>query len=368
MILTHKIRIYPNKTLIKQFEGYFGYTRYVYNKSLNIWNEMYKDDLKPNERKVRDEYKRNRKELWEKEYSPIVLDNSISYMSRAWSSYFSKIGQRPRFKSKKRSKDSFTFNRKNDSTIRIKRDRLFLPKMKYGIKLSELPKFNGIIKTATVTRKFNQYFVSLSIELDKNNHIYHSNSNNPTVGIDVNIGHFDTSDNEVFNTPLKELGYLYKRIDHLNRKLSRKIPGSNKYNLVKTKLGRTYLKINNIQTDWLNKFTTYIVTNYHRIGIETLNVKGMLMNKRLSKSIARSLFYKFRLLLTYKSEIYGNSLVLADSHFPSTQLCSDCGNRKTGSDKLNLSDREYKCYECGIIKDRDYNSACNLKILADEVG
>ena len=211
------------------------------------------------------------------------------------------------------------------------------------------------------------YFASFSIDCDEE--FYHSNSELPSIGIDANIGHFDISeDNHRFNTPLNKLTPLYDKISYYQKILSRKVYNSNKYNVTKTKIQRLYIRIKNIQNDWLNKFTTYIITNYHKICIEDLNVKGMLSNRKIAKSISRSLFYSFKLKLQYKSEIYGNVLIIADRWFPSTQICSCCGFRKEGHSKLKLSDRIYRCDNCNEIMDRDYNSACNLKIYADRVG
>lgn len=366
MLISQKIRIYPNKTMKNQLKEFFDYSRYSYNKSLEIWNEMYTNGDKPNEFKVRDKYKRELKPEWDI-YPPNIFDNSCKLMSEGWKFFFKGINNLPKFKSKRKAKPSFTINRKSESTIRIKNGRLYLPKFKYGIKLSEPIKFNGNIKLCTVSKRANMYFASFTI--DTSDEFYFSNSELPTVGIDANIGHFDISEeSHRFDTPLNSLKRLYSKIGYYQKRMSRKIKGSIKYNVMKTKLQRTYMKIQNIQDDWLHKFTTHIITNYHTICIEDLNVKGMLSNNKLSRNISRSLFYKFKVLLQYKVNMYGNLLIIADKWFPSTQLCSCCGNRKIKTDKLKLSDRVYYCDNCDETMDRDYNSACNLKIYAEKVG
>ena len=335
MLISQKIRIYPNKTMVRQLEGMFGYSRYSYNATLALWNDMYANGEKPNERKVRDKYKRNLKNEWESEYPPNVFDNACRDMAFGWDMFFRGISRRPRFKSKRKSRDSFTINRKNDSTIRIKGGRLFLPKFKYGIKMSESIKYDGVAKSCTITKRAGQYYASITI--DTNEEFYRSLTTLPTVGIDANIGHFDISeDDHVFNTPLKTLTPLYIRIAHYQKLLSRKTKGSKKYNVVKTKLQKIYLKIQNIQDDWLHKFTSHIVQNYHRICIEDLNVKGMLSNRRIAKQISRSMFYRFKTLLQYKCAMYGNELTIADRWFPSTQICSCCGHRKEGENNLDF--------------------------------
>ncbi|QXN67982.1 IS607 family transposase [Listeria phage LPJP1] len=322
MIISQKIRIYPNKTMQLQFKDFFNYSRYSYNVSLNIWNEMYINGNKPNERKVRDEYKRKLKPEWDN-FPPNIFDNTCKNMAYGWKRFFTSNSGKPKFKNKRKAKSSFTINRKAESTIRIINNRLFLPKFKYGVKMSESIRFNGDIKICTITKRANQYFASFCIDTDDS--MYHSNQNLPTVGIDANIGHFDISEeNHRFNSPLKNLIPLYKKISLYQKILSRKVNNSNKYNKVKIKLQNIYLKIQNIQDDWLHKFTSYVIKNYHTICIEDLNVKGMLSNRKISKSISRSLFYRFKVQLQYKSILYGNTLIIADRWFPSTQICSCC--------------------------------------------
>ena len=366
-MISQKVRIYPNKTMQKQFETFFGYTRYSYNTGLALWNEMYENGEKPNERKVRDKYKRELKKYWENEYPPNIFDNALTHMSRGWKNFFEGRTSRPKFKSKRKAKKSFTINRKCDSTIRIRNGKLLLPKFKYPIKMAESINFEGTIKMVTVTQRADQYYASFT--MDTTEEFYHSSSFLPTVGIDTNISHFDISeDSHRYSTPLASLTPLYEKIAYYQRRMSRKVHRSNKYNAMKAKLQKLYLRIQNIQDDWLHKFTTFIIQNYHKICIEDLNVKGMLSNRRIAKSISRSLFYRFKIQLQYKSKMYGNELIIADRWFPSTQHCSMCGFRKEGEHKLKLSDRVYHCHNCGETMDRDYNSACNLKLYAERVG
>ena len=369
VILTHKIRIYPNKTMKRQLQDFFDYSRYAFNIGLDLWNQMYKTGEMPTERKVRDKYKRELKQDWESEYPPNIFDNAVKNMSFGWKLFFSGRSSKPKFKSKRAAKNTFTINRKNPSTIRIKGKRLYLPKFKYGIKMAETPVFKGTIKMATVSSRTGKYWVSLFIELDEPNYLYRAVDSLPSVGVDANIGHFDISEEEHrWTTPLSNLTPLYERISHYQRLLSRKVRGSKKYEATRTKLQQTYWRIRNIQNDWLHKFTTYLVQNYKTICIEDLTVRNMLSNRRIARSIARSLFYRFKIFLKYKCSLYENNLIIADRWFPSTQICSCCGFRKEGLDKLKLSDRVYICHECGVNLDRDYNSAYNLKIYAERLG
>lgn len=362
-VLTHKIEISPNKTICKLLEEYFGFSRHIYNRGLEIWNKEYKEDNKPNSRKVRDIIKANKLD-WYSSLSPQVIDTSIEDLERAFKMFFSKISRYPKFKSKKVEKKSVRFYRKNDSTIRIKDNKLLLPKFPYPIKMKEKIRFNGIIKTCTITKRANKYFANFSIELNEDNK-FKSNNNLDYCGIDLGLKNFvilvdNMNHSYLFNYPSKLKAYYAKR-DKLNKYLSRKIKDSNRYFVMRTKLQRTYMRISNIQQDFLHKLTKWIITNYHTITIEDLNVKGMLKLHTLSGKVYNSLFYHFKEILRYKSQLYGNRLIIADRYFASTQICNHCGYRKIGSEKLSLSKRTYICNECGYTNDRDINAALNLR-------
>lgn len=368
MLLSQRVRIYPNKTMQKEFEKMFNYARYSYNAGLELWNELYKAGGNPTDWTVRTTYKRTMKKDWEDEFSSTIFDNAIAHLSRAWKSFFEGNSGLPRFKDKKTSKPSFTFNRKNPYTIRIKNGRLYLPRFKYGVKLSEPIRFGGLIKTVTINKRANCYFASFSIDIPADSIKYRSDKSLPTVGIDSNIGHYDISEElHRWETPLRRIEKYYQRISYYQRRMDKKVYKSGNYETMRVKLQRLHLRVQNIQDDWLHKFTTHIVRNYHVICIEDLDVSQMLKNRRISKHVGRSLFYRFREFLTYKSKLYGNTLIVADMWYPSTQRCSSCGNIKKGKDKLSLKNRVYRCSECGFKSDRDYNSALNLKQYAHSV-
>ena len=369
IILTHKIEIKPNETTKKLFNNYFGYSRYCFNRGLDTWNKMYDNGESPSKYKVRDHLKAN-KEDWEKKLSSQVLDTSIEDLTRGWSGFFNKLSNRPKFKSKKKSKNTFRFYRKNNSSIRIMDRKLYLPRFPYGIKMTENPRFDGVIKTCTISKVSNLYFASLSIELSDNEkkNLYVSKDDGTKCGIDLGLKTFAVVASEenkdwVYEEHkgiYRKLIPLYQRISHYQKMLSRKKKDSNKYNEVKIKLQRIYLRISHIQKDYLNKFTTNLIKNYHQIVIEDLSLMFMLKNKKLAKKASRSLFYTFRLQLMYKSELYGNKLIIADKFFPSTQTCCFCGYVKTGSDKMKLGQDTYKCDNCNEEIDRDVNAAINL--------
>ena len=122
------------------------------------------------------------------------------------------------------------------------------------------------------------------------------------------------------------------------------------------------MRINNVLTTNIHEFTTKLVKlNPETIVIEDLNVSGMLKNKHISEKVKEAKFYEIRRQLEYKCKWNNINLIIADRWYPSSKICSCCGNKK---EKLSLSERIYKCKKCGLVIDRDYNASLNLKKLA----
>lgn len=360
MIRTHKIEILPNQKTQSVLDSYFGYSRHCFNRGLDLWKQEYLKGNKPNGRSIRNMIKGS-PIAWYTEYSPQVLDTAIEDLDRAFQNFFAKRANYPKFKSKRKSRDSARWYRKSDSSIRIKNNKLYLPKFKYGINLTEPLRFKGTIKTCTITKQAGRYFASFTVELDQP---ITQKSTIGKIGIDLGLKTFATCVDHTgkviqYNLP-KKLNTLTYRLKVLQRHLARKKHGSNKWSELKIKIQKVYMQITNIRKDFLHKLTTNITNQYQKIGIEKLNVRGMIKFKNISRSIHQSCFYTFRLMLEDKSNLYGNNLVVASPVFPSTQKCSACGNIKKGLQKLKLSQRVYSCV-CGHIQDRDQNAATNLR-------
>lgn len=144
----------------------------------------------------------------------------------------------------------------------------------------------------------------------------------------------------------------------MQRHLSRKIKGSNRYRKNKLRIARIHNKIANKRAYFLHNVTTMLVNNYDIICIEDLNVLGMLSNHKLSKAISDTSFYQFRSILEYKCKWYGKEPIVIDRFYPSSKICSNCGWK---NDNLTLSDRVFKCDNCHTQIDRDLNAAINIK-------
>ena len=191
-----------------------------------------------------------------------------------------------------------------------------------------------------------------------------------SIGIDVGIKNLAKCSNgmtfENINKT-KLVKKLEKKLRRLQRKLSKKyelnkegrkfVKTSNIEKLEK-QIRLLYRKLSNIRNNHIHQATTKIVkTKPSKVVMETLNIKGMMKNKHLSKAIQQQGLYEFKRQIQYKCEIYGIEFIEADKWYPSSKMCSECGHIKH---KLSLSERTYICEECGVIIDRDFNASINL--------
>lgn len=409
MNLSMQVELYPNEHMKKYLDKQCDYRRYCWNKVLELWNILYeqrtislptalkikiKESVKnkkikftkaetglrklfpaPNERNVRNELVAN-KEDWEYENSSRVLQLAIKDLADSWNRYLKKSQDkvnRPKFKSKKDSKQGF----KTDSA-RIEDNKLKLDKPSehqgnwspIRFKGGNIP--DGKIKLCSITRIKGHYIATMSIEKEVKS-IKKAGKN---TAVDANVDHFDYTDGICTLRP-KDLDKLYSDVKHYQRKLARKRKENGKkaihsksYQKTRIKLQRTYSRIQNIQNDILHKFTTMLYTEYDKVVIEDLSVKKMMMSKK-AKNLHRSLFGRFRQFMEYKAIKFDKELIVADKYYPSTQRCSCCGHIKTGEDKITLqgnkkhgtNHHEYECYECGYKNNRDHNAVLNLLAL-----
>ncbi|WRM43561.1 mobile element protein [Staphylococcus phage LY01] len=367
-----KIELKPNKEQREIFNQAFGYSRYIYNKALNKWKYMWnnyqidKSLPKPTHRRVRDELKKC-KEDWEKDQIIMIIETSTEDLGKAFNMMWKGYGKYPKFKSKKKSKLRARFYRKDPYAIQIKgekNNKLKLRGVNSLIKMKEpLNKDYNSIQEVTISKYAGRYFASIVMKVDNSKKLIHNNSH---VGIDLGVKDLaiindDFGKFKKYHSLNNKLISLYNKIKYYQKRLSKKVYGSNKYNVLKTKIQKVWYRINNIKKDYLHKITTNLINNYQYITIEDLQVSNMIKNRKLSKSIAQSNWRQFRTLLEQKAESNGNTIIVADRWFPSTQLCSNCGQILTKEDKLKLSDRWYSC-DCGHKMDRDYNAAVNLKL------
>jgi len=358
MILqAHKITLKCNNKQATYFAKACGVARQAYNWALDEWTKEYQAGGKPNEMALRKKLNSIKREQfpWMLEVTKNAPQMAIMQLGEAFKNFFAKRANYPRFR-KKWIDDRFTLT--NDQFL-VKDSRIRIPHLGW-VRMRESLRFIGKIISATISRAANKWFVSITVEVAQGT-IAAVNENQVAVGIDLGLSTFVTlSTGEKMPGP-KPLKTLLCRVRRLSRSLSRKHKGSNNRKKAQMKLAKLHHRIANRRCDAIHQATTEIINKFDVIGIEDLNVKGMVKNHKLSRSICDMGFYEFRRQLSYKAALKGKRIVVADRWFPSSKICCCCGHRM---ESLSLSTREWKCPCCGNFLDRDINAAINLEQLA----
>lgn len=177
-------------------------------------------------------------------------------------------------------------------------------------------------------------------------------------GLDLGIKDFITTSEGQSYENLKIKRSNERKLRKLNQNLSRKQKGSKNKNKSRIKLAKYHEKLNNIKENYLHLIVNQIINENQVIVMEDLNVKGMMKNKNLAKSIQELSLNRFKTIMSYKSEWYERDLVFVDRFFPSSKTCSCCGYINKD---LTLNDRKWICNQCGSVLDRDLNAAINIK-------
>jgi putative transposase len=370
MLRAIKIRLYPNNEQQIYIGQLLGCYRKVYNLSLNYKMEQYiLSGLTANMKSIGNEFHNN----WTKsdefhylnDHNTKVMKQAIINMLDSYKRFFINHSGFPKFKSKHDNNQSCRFpseaiSKRND----YESNRLTLISQLKDIKFKcsdeykkYLNKHKNSIKSASLSRtKSGNYFLSILIDGDLMK-TYDKSINN-IVGIDLGIKDFIvTSENQIFEN-IKIKRNNQKKLIKLNRTLSRKQKDSRNKNKARIKLAKFHEKINNIKENYLHQVSNQLLNENQVIVMEDLNVKGMLKNHNLAKSIQELSLCHFKEMLKYKAEWTGRYIVEVDRFYPSSKLCSCCGYK---NDKLTLKDRQWTCPECGKTHSRDLNAAINIK-------
>lgn len=387
--LSHKIELILTAEQENYCKKACGAARFTWNWALNAWNEAFARGEKPSAMALKKQFNAIKYQdfPWLDEIHRDAHAQPFQALSQAWSNFFKarKAGRRntgpPVFKKKGKCRDSFYLA--NDK-FRIEGRTAILPKIG-GVSLREPLRFEGKILSGTVSRQANKWFLSVAVEVLEKQY-RRDRTANGVVGVDlgcktsVTVSRGEERKKHEGPKPLKR---FLARIQKLGKSLSRKhesakaacgLSGESSHpnvcvlrsrNTEKTakKLARTYRKTRNIRQDFLHKLTTKLCRENQAIGLETLNVAGMVQNRKLARSVSDIGMGEFVRQLVYKADRYGTLLVFADPWFPSSKTCS---NRTCGFvlDSLPLSVREWTCPACGTVHDRDICAAENLENLA----
>ncbi len=363
MIISHKIRLNPNNKQATYFAKAAGTARFAYNWALAEWQTQYaawKEDNnlpKPSQFSLRKQLNAIKREQfpWMLDVTKNAPQMAIIQLGIAFKNFFAGRAKYPQFKKKGKSRDSFTLT--NDQ-FAIAACRIRIPNLGL-VRMRETLRFSGKILSATISRTADQWFASITVDTQDHNHLPPA-ENQGMVGVDLGVSALATLSTGEKVVGAKPHKALLSRLKRLSRSLSRKIKGSASRHKAKQKLATLHARIANIRKDSLHKLTTDLTRRFHTIGIEDLNVSGMVKNHHLSRAISDMGFFEFRRQLEYKAGMRGGVVVVADRFFASSKTCSaaDCGHKV---DKLPLSVREWTCPVCGAIHDRDVNAAKNLE-------
>ena len=303
MILAKKIRLYPTEEQEQKLWQSVGTARFIYNWTLNRQEENYKNgDKFIKDSDLRKEITQLKKDelSWLNEVSNNVAKQAVKDCCNAYKNFFKGLVDKPKFKSRKKSKPSF-YN--DTSKLKAKEKSVLIEKIGW-VKTKEQVPMDVKYTNPRIIYDNKYWYLSVGIEQEQPT----IQLTDESLGIDVGVKDLAVCSN----------GMTFKNINQITTKI------------VKTKPSR--------------------------VVMEDLNIKGMMKNKHLSKTVAEQCLYDFKMKMKYKCEFYGIEFVEADRYYPSSKLCSCCGSIKKD---LKLKDRIYKC-SCGLNINRDYNASINL--------
>ena len=355
---THKIQLDPNNKQATLMAQHCGYARVAYNAALSSFKSGLDDGNWKTLYDIKKEFNARKRDIfpWCDEMSQNASKNAIHHFSdavRRW-----KSGQNSFPKPKNRSgKHSYQADNGMNS-VRVERKRVKLPVIGW-VRMTEELRWTGDIGRVVVSRKDDKWFVSILVHTDEGNSMVQMPliDDHLPVGVDVGINTLATLSDGTKYENRRPLKVYLRKLRRAGRTLSRKTRFSNNWHKSRKRLASIHYRISCIREDSHHKASTAIVRKASAIGIETLNVSGLLKNRKLAKALSDSALSKFLTMIKYKAERRGIPITEASMFFASSQTCSSCGHKKA---ELNLSERTYHCTECNFTCDRDVNAAINL--------
>ena len=361
----YKFRLYPTEEQRILINKTLGCKRFVYNYYLNYLkdnNSINRFDLHKDLPKLKEENE------FLKEVDSTVLCSAVDDLCKAFNDYYAKRKGYPKFKNRF-SKQSYrtscirsAYKEKEYSNIEVDllTRNIKLPKLgKVKIRgFRKKDKIEGKILNATISRESTgKYYVSVIVVEDI---LIEKVTPTSIVGIDLGIKDLVVTSDGIKYSNLKVLMKYEKRLQRLQRKLSRQVKGSKNYLKTKEKIARVHTKIKNYRKHYLNDIANEIVNEHDIIVTESLLVKNMFKDKRkaFNKSLSDACVSTLRSLIEWKCKIKGKIYYKINTYYPSSQICNHCGYKN--SKLKDLSIREYECLECGIHNDRDINASLNI--------
>ena len=347
-----KFRIYPTASQSQQIQKTFGCCRFVWNYYLAKRKELYETDGQTlNYNKCSADMTQLKKSLeWLREVDVTALRNSLRDLDAAYQNFFRRVKSGegtgfPKFKSKHNHRQSYRSQFSNGN-IKV---------LDKSIQLPKLGKVKCRVSKTVSQNPSGKYFVAIcctDVEMEP------LPKTGATVGLDMGLKSFAVTSDGVEYLNHKYLSKSEKKLAKLQRSLSRKTKGSNRWNKSRIKVARAHEHVANQRQDTMQKLSTQFIRENDVICIEDLAPKNMVRNHHLAKAISDAGWGEFRVQLQYKADWYGKKVVAIDRFYPSSQLCSCCGTQWVGTKDLSV--RNWVCPVCGARHDRDVNAAQNI--------
>ena len=356
MIKAHRIRLHPTPEQAVYFAKAAGTSRFVWNWALAEWNRQYEAGENPTALKLKKQFNEIRREQfpWTWEVTKNASDQPFLDLGKAFTAFFEGRARRPKFKRKKRSKSSFYLA--NDQ-FELADHRIWVPKLGW-VNLAENLRFVGKVTGARITKTADWWFVSIQVELPD----ALPEKKPAAVGIDVGLNRLATFstgegvENQAF------LKTALAKLRRANKRLHRRKLGSKNREKARRQVARLHYRITCLRDDVLHKLTTQLASCYGIIGIEDLNLRGLLKNRKLARSFSDAALGKLLTHLTSKMEQQGGQVIKVGRFFPSSKTCHCCGWKW---ETMQLSDRVFICQNphCAYYQfeqDRDWNASLNI--------
>lgn len=357
MILSHKIRLNPTAEQEDYFCKAVGTVRFAYNWGLAEWQRQYEAGERPSANALKKQFNAIKHEQfpWVSEVDSRCTEYGFARLGKAFANFFRRVknGEKPgypKFKSRRSPYQSFYIANQN---IKLDAHQVYVPCLGW-VNIAEELRFEGKIMSAVVSSAGGYWWIAIVVEMpDPETPV----SGDP-IGVDLGVKDTAVCSNGLVFENQKHLKKSLKKMRRLNRELARREKDSNGWRRTKQKLARLHGRIRNQRHDGIHKMTTRLTKEHGVIGLETLNVKGMMQNGRLVQAVGDVGMYEIKRQLQYKAKLYGAQVVEAGAWFPSSKLCSVCGEKKA---ELRLGERTWTCETCGTTHDRDVNAAVNIK-------
>ena len=361
-----EFEIHPNGAQQRRIKQFCGCARFVFNKALDGQKQAYEADNNTtfNYTKIANLLPQWKKTFpWLKDCHSQVLQQSLRDLDSAFSNFFEKRANFPRFK-KKGTKDSIRFPQ--GCKLEQHNNRLYLPKIGW-VRYRNSRNVVGEIKNVTVSKKCGRFYVSIQTELE----VEIPKHQGGEIGIDMGIVRFATLSNGEYFKPLNAFKTYKGKLAKLQRQLKNKIKFSKNWQKLQAKIAKLHHKIANCRKDFLHKISSVISKNHAMIYIEDLQVANMSKSAKgtveapgtnvaqksgLNRAILDQSWTEFRRQLDYKSQWQGGVLVAVPPHNTS-RTCPCCGH----TDKENrLTQAKFECVECGYRNNADVVGAINI--------